>query len=170
MTSELDRTTVRRLKTMLDANLVTHRDLQPWAESALRSVEAPPVWLWSLATQTYSADVSQSLREYLWPERFDVTDCAEVDDEYIGSLYLRFERHELSWATFLALAGEYADRAEGAWVCEELFKMLDELEDAEFSPVLARGQQIRIENTLSAAIGRMRVLYKEVRIKRRPDH
>ena len=170
MTFALDRTTVRRLKTMLDANLVTYRDLQPWAESVLRSMKTPPVWLSRLATQTYSAELSKSLCEYLSLERFDFTDCAEVDDEYIGSLYLRFERHELSWAGFLRLAGEYADHAEGAWVCDVFFHMLDELEDADFSPAIARKQQVGIEHKLGSAIGPIRELYKEVRVQRQSGH
>jgi len=38
---------------------------------------------------------------------------SEMDDEHLSSLYLRFERRELSWATFLDLAGRYSDNAQG---------------------------------------------------------
>jgi hypothetical protein len=169
MTLEVNRSTVRRLQTMADADLITYKELQPWAESVLRSLEKPPNWLCNIATQTYGPDVLKSLGEYVWSEPFEAGDRAEVDDEYLGSLYLRFERHELSWASFLDLAGKYADRVDGAWICEEFFHMLNELEEADFSATIAREQQVSIESKLRAAIGRIRPVYEELRLGRR-DH
>jgi hypothetical protein len=170
MTLELNRLTGRRLQTMADAGLITYKELQPWADSMLLSMEKPPNWLCNLATQTYGPDVLKSLGEYVWSEPFEAVDRAEVDDEYLGSLYLRFERHELSWASFLDLAGKYADGADGTWACEEFFQMLNELEDTDFSATVARKQQVSIESRLRAAIGRIRALYEELRVGRRRGH
>jgi hypothetical protein len=167
MTLWLNRLTVRRLQTMADAGLITYRELQPWAESLLLSMEKPPNWLCNVAIQTYGPDVLKSLGEYIWSEPFESAERADVDDEYLGSLYLRFERNELSWATFLDSAGKYADRADGTWVCEEFFQMLNELEDADFAVAVARKQQVSVETKLKAAVERIRPLYEELRVGRR---
>jgi hypothetical protein len=167
MTLEVNRVTVRRLQTMLDAGLVSYKELQPWAESILLSIQNPPNWLCNVAMQKYSPDVSQSLGEYVWSEPFESVDQVERDDEHLSSLYLRFERHELSWATFLDLAGQYADRADGAWECEEFFHLLNELEDADFSPTVERGQQEIMADKLRTAIERIRPLYDDLRSARR---
>jgi hypothetical protein len=158
---------VRRLQTMLDAGLITYRELQPWAEARLLTMEKPPNWLCNVAMQTYSPEVSQSLAEYVYSDSFVAVDRAEVDDEYLGALYLRYERREWSWATFLHEAGRYTDRADGEWVCEDFFQMLNELEDAEFSATLAQSQQVSIEQRLSDARRRIKPLYDELRMGRR---
>jgi hypothetical protein len=108
---------------MLDAGLIS-RELQSWAESLLASISSPPQWLCDVAFQKYSPDVSKSLGEYVWSQPFESVDYSEADDEHLASLYLRFERRELSWATFLDLAGRYTDNADRGWVCEEFYELL----------------------------------------------
>jgi hypothetical protein len=83
-------------------------------------------------------------------------------------LYLRFERRELSWATFLELAGRYADSAQGAWACEEFYGFLNDLEDADFAPEVERNQQIEIINKLRTPIARVRALHENLKARRRP--
>ena len=152
---------------MLDTGLISYRELQPWAESLLASISSPPQWLCDVAIQQYSPDVSKSLREYVWSQPFESVDYSEADDEHLASLYLRFERREWSWATFLESAGRYADNADRAWECAEFYELLNEFEDAEFSPAVERKQQETIAIKLRAAIGRVRPLYDDLRRRRR---
>jgi hypothetical protein len=42
---------------MLDAGLIGYKELQPWAESLLVSMDRPPRWLCDVAIQKYSLDV-----------------------------------------------------------------------------------------------------------------
>ncbi len=124
-------------------------------------------WLCDVAMQTYSPDVSKSLGEYLCSEPSESVEREELDDEHLSSLYLRFERRELSWATFLELAGGYADSANGTWECEEFYSFLNEFEDADFSSAVERKQHDEIANKLRTAIGRVRALYDDLRRGRR---
>src|SRR5262245_32343182 len=167
MSSALNRTTVRRLQTMLDAGLISHKELQPWADSLIPSLNQPPRWLCDVAVQKYSPDVSKSLGDYIWSEPFESVNRHEVDDEHLSSLYLRFERRELSWATFLDLAGRYSDQADGKWICEDFFEMLNELEDGNFSEVIERKQRERISVELDAALGRLRPVLAALTHQRR---
>ena len=154
---------------MLDAGLISYRELQPWAESLLASISDPPQWLCDVAIQKYSPDVSKSLGDYVWSQPFESFDYSEADDEHLASLYVRYERRELSWATFLDLAGRYADNADRGWVCEEFYELLNDFEDAEFSPAVERKQQETIRFKLQAAIGRVRPLYDDLRRRRRSE-
>ncbi len=148
---------------MLDAGLISYKELQPWAESLLLSMEKPPSWLCNVATQTYTPEVSKSLGEFVWSQPFEPVEQAQLDDEHLSSLYLRFERRELSWATFLELAGRYTDNANGAWECEEFYLLLNKFEDADFSPTVEREQQKKIADKLRIPIGRVRPLYDDLR-------
>ena len=115
----------------------------------------------------YSPDVSKALGEYVWSEPFESVDQAELEDEYLSCLYLRHERHELSWATFLDLAGRYTDNANGAWQCEDFFQILNELEESDFSQATEMRQRDDIALKLQAAIERVRPLYDDLRMRRR---
>ena len=152
---------------MVDAGLITYKEVQPWAESALTAVEHPPVWLCDLVTRTYSPEVSESLGELLYSEPFESCDRGEADEDHLASLYLRYERGELSWAVFLDLAGRYADGADGTWECEEFFEFLNVLEDADFSAAVERDQREGVRSKLSPAIARIRPLYDQLRAGRR---
>lgn len=167
MPVQIEKVTVRRLQTMLDAGLISYKELHPWAESLLVSMEPPPRWLCEVASQKYSPDVSKSLGEYLRSEPLEPLEQSEIDDEHLSSLYLRFERRELSWATFLELAGRYADSADGVWECEDFYVFLNELEDADFSPEVEREQQEEIATKLRVPMGRVRALYEILRAHRR---
>lgn len=172
MDAEIERITVRRLQTMLDAGLISYKELQPWAESLLMSMERPPRWLCDVAIKTYSPDVSKSLAEFVWSPQFwsdqpEAVERADVDDEHLSSLYLRFERRDVSWATFLELAGQYADNAQGIWNCSEFFKFWNDLEDADFALAVEQKQQEEISSKLRAPIGRIRALHESLKARRR---
>jgi hypothetical protein len=152
---------------MVDAGVISYKELHPWADSLLVTFVEPPGWLCDVAMKKYSPDVSKTLGGYAWGEPFDPVNRGEVDDEHLSSLYLRYERHELSWATFLDLAGRYADCADGKWECEEFFQLLNGLEDADFSSALDQEQRITIERKLANPLSRVRAVYGELQAIRR---
>jgi hypothetical protein len=152
---------------MVDAGLITFREVQPWAEAALRSVEHPPAWICDLVIRTYSPEVSESLGRFLASEPFESFDWREADEDHLASLYLRYERGELSWAVFLDRAGRYADGADGMWECEEFFEFLNVLEDAVFSAAVETDQREGVRSKLSPAIARIRPVYDQLRAGRR---
>ena len=141
--------------------------MHPWAESLVLSTESAPKWLCDVATKKYSPDVSKALGEYGGLSPFEAVNRTEVDDDYLSCLYLRYERHELSWASFLDLASRYTDGADGSWECEELFGFLNTLEDADFSPIVEERQREGIATKLGSGIARIRPIYDDLRAKRR---
>lgn len=167
MTTSINKAAVRRLRTMIEAGLITFKEMQPWAASALAAMERPPNWLCDLTIRTYSPDVAASLGEFLSSEPIDSFDCREAGDDHLASLYLRYERGELSWAGFLNLAGRHADGSLGAWECEEFFERLNDLEDAEYSAAVEKEQREDVCARLSAAIARIRPVYEQLRAGRR---
>ena len=140
---------------MVDAGLVSYKELHPWAESLVLSNEPAPKWLCDVATKKDSPDVSKALGEYGWSEPCEAVDRAEVDDDYLSCLYLRYERHELSGLRCW-MAGRYTDGADGSWDCEELFGFLDILEDADFSPIVEERHRERIATKIGSGIARIR--------------
>lgn len=75
-----------------------------------------------------------------------------MDRFHFACLYLRYQRRELSWATFLDLAGRFADQADSEIPCEFFFEMLNALEDAEFSSALEESQKKLVLNELGDAV------------------
>ena len=117
---------------MLDSALIDYSYTQPWADLLIEAIEGPPSWLCDVATKKYTGDQKKAFREYLSSEPF-VQRPADCNKFHIGCLWLRYERRELSWATYLQQAGEYLDASGAGWDCETPYHYLNCFEDAYFS-------------------------------------
>lgn len=117
---------------MLESRLIDFSYTHPWADQIIMGIDSAPPWLGDLATKKYQGDQSKALREYIYSEPFEAGPT-DIDKFHVACLWLRYERRELSWATFLMLAGEYLDSVSGDWDCETPYHYLNILEDAYFS-------------------------------------
>lgn len=117
---------------MLESRLVDFSYTHPWADQLITQMDSAPSWLCDLATNKYQGDQTKALREYIFAEPFE-PGPAELEKFHIGCLWLRYERRELSWATFLELAGSHLDAASCDWDCETPYHYLNVYEDAYFS-------------------------------------
>ena len=117
---------------MLESDLVDSSYLHPWADGIIAGLESAPLWLGQLAMKKYKGDLAAALREYIFSEPFEPWPEG-LEKFHVACVWLRYERRELSWATFLRLAGEYLDAASGDWDCETPYHYLNLHEDDYFT-------------------------------------
>jgi hypothetical protein len=118
---------------MLHASLIDFRYLDPWAEKLILGMDAPPFWLCELATKQSQGDLIKALGDFVSSKPSEPRP-EDMEKFHLGCLWLRYERREISWATFLRFAGEYLDGpGAGDWQCETPYHYLTKFEDAHFS-------------------------------------
>jgi len=117
---------------MLESGLIDYSYLVPWADRIITGLKSAPPWLGTLAMKRYTGDLRDALREYVLSEPFEPWP-GDIEKFHVACLWLRYKRRELSWATFLRLAGERLDAANGDWDCETPYHYRNVYEDAYFT-------------------------------------
>lgn len=118
---------------MLETSLIDYSYTHAWADALIIENEKPPAWLCELATKKYQGDQIRALQEHIFSEPFEETP-ASLEKFRVACLWLRYEKRELSWATFLKTAGKCLDATSGDWDCETPYHYLNVFEDAYFTP------------------------------------
>ena len=113
---------------MLESTLIDFCYTQPWADKLIGGMEVSPSWLCDVATKKSTEDQKKAFREYLSSEPFEL--CPTDYHKFlIGCLWLRYERRELSWATYLQQVGQYLDSVGvTGWDCETPYSYLNQFE------------------------------------------
>lgn len=117
---------------MLESKLIDFSYTEPWADALIEESDIPPTWLCDIAMKKYQGDQIRAIREYIFSEPFE-TVPPSMKKFHVACLWLRYERREFSWATFLCEAGAYLDAADGDWDCETPYHFLNMYEDAYFT-------------------------------------
>ena len=117
---------------MLETSLIDYSYTHPWAEELIMKTDTPPTWLCELAVRKYQGDQIKAVKDYVFSEPFEPRP-PEMEKYSVACLWLRYERRELSWATFLQMAGEVLDSASADWQCETPYYHLNIYGDAYFS-------------------------------------
>jgi hypothetical protein len=126
---------------MIDARLLTYREYIPWADSVIMSLEHPPIWILDLAVKEYFAAARDVVATFARSEPFENLSPDLWTDEYIAAIYLRYERRELSWASFLEMAGAASDGGGGRHDCEHFYMMLNQYAESNFAEPLEAQQK-----------------------------
>jgi hypothetical protein len=117
---------------MIESGLIDFSYINPWADQIIEEEEKIPSWLCDLALKKYRGDLTNTLREYIFSEPFE--SCPpDLEKFHLACLWLRYERREISWATFLENAGIYLDAANEDWDCETPYHFLNIYKDAYFT-------------------------------------
>lgn len=154
----------RRLCAMIEAELVTFREFIPWADATIRQLESPPYWILNLAITRYKPEALKIVREFGYAEYFEANASRIEADEYVASAYLRYERREISWASFLRLSGHMADGCQGgAFSCEFYYELLNKFEDAHFALFVEEQQKSELVPQLAEIIESVRRTFQEFR-------
>lgn len=161
MLADLSKKFAFRLMLGIEADCITYRHYIPWADKMIERLERPPAWVCDLATTQYKPDALTAVAAYV--RSFPPDDVSDDGDEFVGYLWIRYERRELSWATFLNESGRYADARNGARPCEYFYSMLNELEEQDFSPAVEGRQRNAVSAALETAISRAKEVYEWVR-------
>lgn len=120
------------IATMLDSVLIDFTYIHPWADQVIREMENPPYWLCQLAIEKSQDNLLNTLGSFIYGEPFEAPP-PDLDKFHVGCLWLRYERRELSWATYLRQVGSHLDAADCGWDCETPYHYLNLHEDADFS-------------------------------------
>lgn len=152
-----------RLATMVESRLIWYEHFAPWADELILKLDAPPSWLLELSTARYQPDAARIIHDYADAPPFEEGATDERNgriDEYVACLFLRYQRGELSWATFLRETGDYLDSANGRRACEDFYSLLTDLEHHEYAKELERTQRAAIEREFQGAIERIDAVYR----------
>jgi hypothetical protein len=121
-----------RLAAMMRAELVTSVEYMPWADAIIMRLDKPPAWLLDLTVTNNREHAIKIVNGFVHSEPFEPLSDDEYIDELVAASFLRYERREISWATFLNLSGRMTDTDQGRYGCEYFYEMLDELRRADF--------------------------------------
>lgn len=125
---------------MIESSLIDSSYTQPWADQIILKMDVPPGWICDLAVKTYYGDLLKTIGGYVFHDPIEPAP-EHLDRFHVACLWLRYERRELSWATFLKCTGEYLDRTDSDWDCETPYHYLNVHEDAYFSDESQKGTQ-----------------------------
>ena len=117
---------------MLETSLIDYSYTQPWADELIMAVDSPPAWLCDLAAKKYRGDQIKAVQDFVYSPPFEEAP-PDLEKFAVACLWVRYERRELSWATFLRMTGELLDCADADWDCETPYHYLNVYEDAYFS-------------------------------------
>jgi hypothetical protein len=159
---------------MLETSLIDFSYTGPWAEQLIVEIDGLPFWLCELAAKRFQGDLIKALRDYIYSEPFEAGP-AEMEKFHVACLWLRYERRELSWATFLRCAGAHLDPVSRDWDCETPFHYLNKFEDAYFSEAAEQDtkRQYLASHNLNPWIEKARERFKpfkEVRIANKSQY
>ena len=157
---QLDKQSAHRLLQMVESGLVSYRYTMPWADDIIIEQDEPPAWVCELSTARYQGKISGVLREYIFSEPIKAIDTKTANRYYVGCLFLRYSRGEISWATCLEEIGKFADGTEVGKPCEFFFGMLNDLEDAEYDHQVEEAQVQEILAEYNVVIDTVKAEYE----------
>lgn len=117
---------------MMRTSLIDFSYTHPWADELILSIDSPPPWLCDIAVEKYHGNQIEALQAFVYSGPFEAPP-PDLEKFAVACLWLRYERRELSWATFLRMAGELLDSASADWDCETPYHYLNLYEDAYFT-------------------------------------
>lgn len=156
----LDKHFARKLLAMINSRLICYKHYFGFCDELIVTMEKPPYWIIELATIKYIPEAIKVINEYTNSEPFEGI-SSDLYDFYIACLYIRYNRREISWATFLQNAGEYADGTQAVKCdCEWFYEMLNDYEDSDFSRRLERTQTKKVIEVFQINIDEAQELYR----------
>ena len=133
-----------RIATMIESRLIWYKHYFPWCDDMIDRLDAPPVWMIELSTIKYIPNAVAEVRSYKNDEQYDLANLIRDANEYIACLLIRNRIGAISWATFLADAGMYADCSDASNGPEYFYAYLNEYEDSEYDNRLESKQLTEI--------------------------
>jgi|SRR5690348_4274207 len=152
-----------RISAMIESGLLTYRHYRPWASRLTQMLDKPPAWVRELGAARDRPAAEAAARNFAFGDAVGLS-IDDWTDEYVASLFLRHERRELSWATFLNEAGIGSDNSNsGMNACEYFYNMLNEYEESEFSEAVEQRQRAAVLTQYTGVIESVRQTYRAIR-------
>jgi len=147
---------------MIDEGLISYKHYYRWADDIIEFLEISPGWIIDLAVTKYRSDAVEIVNRFAFSEPFESVSGSDLSDERVACVFLRHERGELSWATFLESAGKLTDgMGNGLHDCSYFYEMLKVITDGEYNSWLAANQRKRVERDFWRALATIRSVYEE---------
>jgi hypothetical protein len=158
--NELNKHFARKLSVMVDSRLIWYKHYFKFCDEIIENMEDPPYWIIELATTKFIPDALKVINEYGFnSEPFEEIQ-SDLCDFFIACLFLRYNRREISWATFLKKSGEFADVTQAVKCdCEWFYEMLNNYEDSDFSKGLEKTQIKKVNEVFRISIEEAQELY-----------
>ncbi len=157
MKFELNKNFAHKIGLMLESRLIWYKHYDLWCEEIIDQYNEPPFWIIELATTKYIPDAVRIVNEYAYSEPFE--QFSRNNDLFVACFFIRYERNEISWATFLENAGKYTDGNDAKVDCSYFFSMLNDYEDTEFSNKVEKLQSKKVYKEFISEIKEMQHYY-----------
>lgn len=150
-----------QLLIMLETKLIWYKHYRLFCDEVILAYDTPPYWAIELASVTYQGKAIEAVRSFIRSEQLSAGEPVGLADQYIACLYLKYERREISWASFLLEAGRYADQSEQVKEpCEYFYELLNHMEYSEFDLDVERQQREEVQLRFDKEIEEIRELYR----------
>ena len=106
-----------KLMCAVDTHLVTYRHYMPWCDAHIAEESEPPHWMLELTTTKYCPDAVELLSNAAYERFQEFWSPGAYGDFWICCQFLRYDRREISWATFLLEAPSSITLSQSAWLC-----------------------------------------------------
>lgn len=117
----------------LDSEYMSIADVERWADQHILALDDPPLWLIDLSLTSCRKTALIFLWKG-WEQQMEACrECVDVFEYdfgklYLGFLYLRYVRNDLSLAELLKMAGRKSDAMDCGVGCETFYMMLNEID------------------------------------------
>jgi hypothetical protein len=101
-----------------------------WADALILRLDDVPTWLMNLSLANDVTGLLAALSSKRDEEALAQGDFIPIVNAKLGYLYLRYERADYSLCEFLEVAGSEADGGTGDLHCEEIYTLLNDIEEA----------------------------------------
>ena len=153
-----DKKFARQIAMMIEARLIWYQHYYPWADEIIVALDNPPYWILEIATVKYFPKAVEIINEFVNSDPIESFDT-EYESGFVACLFLRYERGEISWATFLTDAGCFTDSYDGEEDCSYFYNLLNLIGDSGYSKTIEEAQKVAIEEEYAIAISRVREAY-----------
>jgi hypothetical protein len=143
------------------AGCLRQRDIALWADKIIENCENPPVWICELSATKHNEDVLRVIGDFIESDPFDA--IKNRAEDFLGFDWIRYERREISWATFLTEAEDYSTVYGAIGTSEYFLETLNEFEGSEFDLTIESQQREAVRQHLGEAVTRTRKFYDEIR-------
>lgn len=145
---------------MLEARLIWYKHYDLWCKEIIEQLNNPPVWITELSKVKYLPKAFRIVNDYAYSEPLEYLE-KNRSDLYVACLLLRYDRREISWATFLREAGDFTDGNDGGKeTCGFFYKMLNQYEDSDYSVDVEQIQNLKVKNIFESDINEMVTYYE----------
>ncbi|MDQ0887816.1 hypothetical protein QFZ81_002904 [Paenibacillus sp. V4I9] len=152
MNLELDKQFARKVAIMLKSRLIWYKHYFLFCDEVIEGMAKPPYWIIELADKKYIEDAIKIVNAYAFSEPFEAFPDS-LYDFYVACLFIKCERKQVSWASFLKEAGDFADGYQAVkHDCEFFYFMLNDFEDSEYAIDLELKQKEVIKNSFKNEI------------------